>query len=116
MRDEIADAPSDLFAGVVDGNSGAQLLHLPLQPHRNVILFTREAIDFDEFDQEIFKSFFVDQFITLYGLATIKDLICHSCAAIATQIFAVSVPKRAVLLALRSPCRQRFCPMFDNFK
>lgn len=88
MRDEITDGSSDLFAGVVEANGRAQLLHLTLQPHRDVVFFSRQTVDFDELKQESFKSFWVDQFITFYGFAT-EALICHSCAAIATQILVV---------------------------
>src|SRR5580765_687920 len=68
MSDEIAHVAADLFTGVVDENLCADLFHLALQAHGDMVLLARETVDLNELDQEVFETLLIDQARSNFGL------------------------------------------------
>jgi hypothetical protein len=72
VSDEIAGISTDLFSGVIDPDLRPKTFHLSPQTKCNMALPAREAIDLDEFDEEVFKSLLIDHNVDLptrYGSA-----------------------------------------------
>jgi hypothetical protein len=72
VSDEIAGISTDFCSGVIDPDLRPKTFHFLLQTKRNVALPAREAIDLDEFDEEVFKSLLIDHNVDLptrYGSA-----------------------------------------------